>query len=78
MSDASAQSGVRSALGRGITQPHYLECSTVATGPSLADFLTNMDQPMPWRQKMGKLLRNLWRRVALRQNCCGNPGEPGC
>jgi hypothetical protein len=41
-------------------------------------FLTNMNQPMPRRQKLGKVSRNLWRRVVLRQNCCGHPGEPGC
>jgi len=46
--------------------------------PSLSDFLTNLDQPMPRREKLSKLVRNLWRRVALRQNCCGHPGEPGC
>jgi len=35
-------------------------------------------QPMALRDKLGKLIRNLWRRVTLRQDCCGNPGEPGC
>lgn len=44
----------------------------------LRDFLTNLDQPMPWPEKTYKLVRNLWRRVALRQTCCGNHGEPGC
>jgi hypothetical protein len=42
------------------------------------DFLTNLEQPMPWHEKLGKLTRNLWRRVVLRQLCCGNYGEPGC
>ena len=46
--------------------------------PSLGDFLTNLDQPMPFHEKLGKLTRNLWRRVVLRQSCCGNYGEPGC
>lgn len=46
--------------------------------PSIRDFVTNMDQPMPLGEKLTKLARNLWRRVALRQNCCGHPGEPGC
>ncbi len=41
-------------------------------------FLTNLDQPMPWAEKVRKLTGNLWRRVALRQTCCGHPGEPGC
>jgi hypothetical protein len=48
------------------------------TRPSLSNFLTNMNQPMPWQEKWGKLARNLWRRVILRQNCCGHEGEPGC
>lgn len=46
--------------------------------PSLGDFLTNLDQSLPLGEKMGKLVRNLWRRVALQQDCCGNHGEPGC
>jgi hypothetical protein len=45
---------------------------------SFRDFLTNLDQPMPLPEKLYKLSRNLWRRVVLRQNCCGNHGEPGC
>ena len=50
----------------------------MARRASLSDFLTNLDQPMPLSEKLGKLTRNLWRRVALRQACCGHPGEPGC
>jgi hypothetical protein len=46
--------------------------------PSIGDFLTNLDQPMPLPEKLRKLTRNLWRRVALGQTCCGNHGEPGC
>jgi hypothetical protein len=46
--------------------------------PSPSDFLTNMSQPMPLPEKLGKLSRNLWRRVIRRQSCCGHPGEPGC
>jgi hypothetical protein len=44
----------------------------------VSNFLTNLDQPMPRRDKLAKLVRNLWRRIALRQTCCGHPGEPGC
>ena len=50
----------------------------MAKRPSLSDLLTNLDQPMPLPEKLTKLTRNLWRRVALRQACCGNHGEPGC
>jgi len=46
--------------------------------PSPRDFLTNLDQPLPLSVKLSKLVRNLWRRMALRQNCCGHEGEPGC
>ena len=46
--------------------------------PSLRHWLTNMEQPMPLGAKLSKLTRNLWRRVALGQTCCGHPGEPGC
>jgi hypothetical protein len=37
--------------------------------PSISDFLTNLEQPMPLGEKFTKLTRNLWRRVVLRQNC---------
>jgi hypothetical protein len=45
---------------------------------SPSDFLTNLGQPMPLGQKLSMLARNLWRRVVLRQSCCGHDGEPGC
>jgi hypothetical protein len=45
---------------------------------TISDFLTNLDQPMPLAEKLTKLTRNLWRRVVLRQMCCGHSGEPGC
>jgi len=50
----------------------------MAGRPSVSDFLTNLDQPMRLSRKLSKLVRNLWRRVALGRGCCGNPGEPGC
>ncbi|HUZ00347.1 MAG TPA: hypothetical protein VMU89_08345 [Thermomicrobiaceae bacterium] len=48
------------------------------SGPGLRSFLTNLDQPMPLPEKLGKLFRNVGRRIVLRQNCCGHDGEPGC
>jgi hypothetical protein len=36
------------------------------------------DYPAPTRVKARMAARNLWRRVVLRQNCCGNHGQPGC
>jgi len=45
---------------------------------TISDLLTNLDQPMPLTEKLTKLTRNLWRRVVLRQLCCGHHGEPGC
>ncbi len=44
----------------------------------MSDFLTNMNQQLPWSEKWAMLARNLWRRVVLRQNCCGHHGQPGC
>jgi hypothetical protein len=42
------------------------------------EFFTNLDQPIPWPEKLVMLANNLARRVILRQTCCGHPGEPGC
>jgi hypothetical protein len=50
----------------------------MATRGTFRQFLTNLDQPMPLPEKFSKLAGNLWRRVVLRQPCCGHPGEPGC
>jgi hypothetical protein len=50
----------------------------MATRGTFRRFLTNLDQPMPLPEKLSKLTGNLWRRVVLRQTCCGHPGEPGC
>jgi hypothetical protein len=38
----------------------------------------NLRQQMPLRRKMGLFLRNNWRKVQTRSDCCGNYGEPGC
>jgi hypothetical protein len=32
----------------------------------------------PFHVKARLAARNLWRRIVLRQNCCGNHGQPGC
>ncbi len=50
----------------------------MARRDTFRQFLTNLDQPMPLPEKLSKLTGNLWRRVVLRQTCCGHPGEPGC
>jgi hypothetical protein len=50
----------------------------MAQRPSPRSIFTNLNQPMPLGEKMHKLVRNMWRRVILRQTCCGNHGEPGC
>ncbi len=45
---------------------------------TLDEALTNLQAPPPLPRKVWVIARNLWRRVILRQNCCGHPGEPGC
>jgi hypothetical protein len=46
--------------------------------PSVRDFFTNMNAPMPLPRKLYLLLRNLGIRFVRRSNCCGHHGEPGC
>lgn len=46
--------------------------------PSIVDLFTNLQAAMPLPEKLARLCRNMWRRVVLRQNCCGHEGEPGC
>jgi hypothetical protein len=32
----------------------------------------------PFATKLRLALRNNWRKLRTRSNCCGNEGEPGC
>jgi len=50
----------------------------VSQRPSFRSYLTNLSQPMPLHIKLAKLVRNNWRRIVLRQVCCGHHGESGC
>ncbi|MGH2490185.1 MAG: hypothetical protein ACRDF9_01635 [Candidatus Limnocylindria bacterium] len=36
------------------------------------------DSEIPLSRRIVVASRNLWLRVARRQACCGNDGEPGC
>ena len=60
------------------SMPPFEEYTKEITPLWESHWLTNMEQPMPLGAKLSKLTRNLWRRVALGQTCCGHPGEPGC
>ncbi len=51
-------------------------------GPGLLTLLrnsiTNWNQPLPFRVKITKLVRNMWIKAATQSSCCGHAGEPGC
>lgn len=40
--------------------------------------LQNWQQPLPPGLKARLALRNTWRKIRTRSDCCGNYGEPGC
>jgi hypothetical protein len=47
--------------------------------PSFRAIITNWsDYDAPFGVKLCLATRNLWRRVVLRQSCCGHHGQPGC
>lgn len=47
--------------------------------PSIGAVISNWaDYDAPFGTKLRMAARNLWRRVVLRQTCCGNHGQPGC
>ena len=46
--------------------------------PSLANAISNWQQPIPLTRKLWMALRNLTIRGVKRQSCCGHHGEPGC
>jgi hypothetical protein len=45
---------------------------------SVSESVDNLRQPMPLGRKMKLMVRNNWRKVRTRSDCCGNYGEPGC
>lgn len=49
-----------------------------ASRPSISAFLTNLQAPVPWRQKVLLLVRNNWIKIRTGSSCCGHHGEPGC
>ena len=46
--------------------------------PSLRAVFTNMQAPMPLRQKLWLVVRNNWIKISTASSCCGHYGEPGC
>ena len=44
----------------------------------LGSFFTNMFQPMPVGRKLRLALRNNWLKVRRLDDCCRQPGQPGC
>ncbi|MCX5902208.1 MAG: hypothetical protein NTV89_01780 [Proteobacteria bacterium] len=48
------------------------------TKPSPRDFISNLRTSMLWREKLRLTLKNNLLKIIKFQNCCGNPGEPGC
>jgi hypothetical protein len=50
-----------------------------ARRPSIGAVISNWSEyDAPIATKLRLTARNLWRRVVLRQSCCGNHGQPGC
>jgi len=48
------------------------------TQPNPKDFLANLLLGMHWREKLRLIIKNNLIKIKTLQNCCGNPGEPGC
>jgi hypothetical protein len=47
--------------------------------PSLRAVFTNWrESELPFHRKVGAVVRNNWRKLWTRRDCCGNYGEPGC
>ncbi len=53
--------------------------STGAGRPSLRAVVSNFrEYDAPFATRVRLLLRNNWKKVRTRSNCCGSDGEPGC
>jgi len=47
--------------------------------PSLGASWANLrDSDLPLPRRLSLLGSNYWRRIRLRQSCCGHYGDPGC
>lgn len=54
-------------------------CANEGGGPSFGAIITNWNEyDGSFATKLRLALRNSWRRLRLRQGCCGNHGQPGC
>lgn len=54
-------------------------CANDGGRPSFRAIFSNWNEyDASFATKLRLALRNYWLRVRLRQNCCGNHGEPGC
>ncbi|MEX2228202.1 MAG: hypothetical protein WEB13_01055 [Dehalococcoidia bacterium] len=54
-------------------------CANEGGRPSFRAIFSNWnDYDASFAAKLRLALRNSWLRVRLRQNCCGNDGQPGC
>jgi len=53
-------------------------CQNKRPRPDIRAFFSNLAGPQPWTTKVRLLLRNNWLKIRHFQDCCGNPGEPGC
>ena len=57
---------------------HRRKAQPLGLRAALRNNITNWNQPLPFRVKVNKLVKNLWIRVATGSTCCGHAGEPGC
>jgi hypothetical protein len=61
-----------------MSSPPSPESGSRPPQPSLRDWITNWNQPLPLGTKLRLLARNIGIRISTGSNCCGHPGEPGC
>lgn len=46
--------------------------------PDMRAVVRNLKKPVPFRRKVGLIVKNSLIKITRFQNCCGHPGEPGC
>lgn len=61
-----------------MSRDHHRKPRSPGLRKALGNNITNWNQPLSFRVKVSKLVKNLWIRVTTGSTCCGHDGEPGC
>jgi hypothetical protein len=61
-----------------MSRDHHRKPRSPGLRQGLRNNITNWNQPLPFRVKVSKLVKNLWIKAVTGSTCCGHADELGC